>query len=91
MPNAGHPSYGVLRAYVKDADDAPTTAGAQTWLDSGALCSFSWGGRTLGDPGGHAVVHRWRALTVQEAPPPARRRHRGVQRPARACRCPGAV
>lgn len=36
LPNEEHPSYGVVRTYVKDYDDVPATMGAATWLDSGA-------------------------------------------------------
>ena len=35
LPNEEHPSYGVVRTYVKDYDDEPVTMGAATWLDSG--------------------------------------------------------
>ncbi len=39
LPNEEHPSYGVVRTYVKDYDDVPATMGAATWLDSGAWAS----------------------------------------------------
>ena len=35
MPEADHPSYGVVRAIVKDNDDQDTGSGAEVYLDSG--------------------------------------------------------
>jgi hypothetical protein len=36
LPDEGHPSYGILRTYVKDYNDAPTSQGAISFVDSGA-------------------------------------------------------
>ena len=36
LPDEDHPSYGILRTYVKDYNDVPTSQGAISFVDSGA-------------------------------------------------------
>lgn len=68
LPDEGHPSYGILRTYVKDYNDTPTSQGAISFVDSGA--AGGWRQWRLGEQMvrqgrvGEQMVQRLRGLPV---------------------------
>ncbi|PRW58639.1 hypothetical protein C2E21_2984 [Chlorella sorokiniana] len=66
LPNEDHPSYGVVRTYVKDYDDVPLTMGAATWLDSDGTKAYS----DVRDPSLAAQLYDggWHMATVTSQP-----------------------
>ncbi|KAI3433616.1 hypothetical protein D9Q98_003425 [Chlorella vulgaris] len=66
LPDEGHPSYGILRTYVKDYNDAPTSQGAISFVDSDG--NIAYDGERAAAEAAALYDGGWHMATVSSQP-----------------------